>query len=53
MEAPSARVILVAVEPDRPSAQFARFVGAAALVDRNAGPTALLHEAKQAVLEVA
>ncbi|HZU36213.1 MAG TPA: response regulator [Gemmataceae bacterium] len=52
-ESPTARVILVAVEPDRPSEQFARFVGAAALVDRNAGPTALLHEAEQAVLAVA
>jgi DNA-binding response OmpR family regulator len=52
-ESPSARVILVAVEPDRPSEQFARFVGAAALVDRNAGPAALLDQAEQAVLEVA
>jgi DNA-binding response OmpR family regulator len=52
-EFPTTRVILVAVEPDSPSEQFASFVGAAALVDRNAGPAALLDGAEQAVLEVA
>jgi DNA-binding response OmpR family regulator len=52
-ESPHSRVILVAAEPDQPSEQFAHFVGAAALVDRNAGPAALLHEAEQTVLAVA
>jgi DNA-binding response OmpR family regulator len=52
-EFPSTRVVLVAVEPDSPSEQFASFVGAATLVDRNAGPSALLNGAEHAVLEVA
>ena len=52
-ESTNSKVILVADEPDLPSQQFASFVGAAALVARHAGPSALLEEADSAVLEVA
>ncbi len=52
-ESANAKVILVADEPDSPSEQFANFVGASALVDRKAGPSALLDRAENAVLEVA
>jgi DNA-binding response OmpR family regulator len=44
LEFPEVRVILVAVDPGFHEANFAVFVGAAALVNRNEGVQALLDE---------
>jgi hypothetical protein len=52
-EHPGLKVILVSVEQGLSSKQFAAFVGATTLVDRNAGPLVLLDEAQSALLEVA
>ena len=47
LEAPETRVILVAVQPGFHEANFAVFVGAAALVDRADGVQALLDEIEE------